>query len=110
VVLAPRPPREAQILPRLLQIPRLPAFSPRTESSASRGMNHHILMMEYRRQYRILERDDLALLYFTTDPLVPPHFFRRTPQGWAVELWTEANDTRNYVGVLVHLGDARHRR
>lgn len=68
------------------------------ETSVSRGMNHHVLTMEYRRSYRILPRGDLALLYFTTDPLVPPHFFRRTPQGWVLDLWTEANDTRNYVG------------
>lgn len=54
----------------------------------------HALFLEYGRAYRILVRGDLALLYFTDDPLVAPHCFRRTRGGWQMDLVTEVRDTR----------------
>jgi hypothetical protein len=38
------------------------------------------------------------MLYFTTNPLVSPHFFRRTPDGWVFDLMGELQNTRNYSG------------
>lgn len=55
----------------------------------------HALFLEYGRAYRILVRGDLALLYFTDDPLVAPHCFRRTRGGWQMDLVTEVRDTRD---------------
>lgn len=54
----------------------------------------HALFLEYGRAYRILVRGDLALLYFTDDPLVAPHCFRRARGGWQLDLVTEVRDTR----------------
>jgi len=53
---------------------------------------------EYAAAHAIDQRDSLALLYFTADPLAGPHFFRRTPEGWRMDIVAEVSDTRNYVG------------
>jgi uncharacterized membrane protein YgcG len=81
----------------------VPLFTPVSQEymagqPMTRAFNDYILMAEYGQPYRIDERGDLALLYFTTTPLVGPHFLRRTPAGWTVDIWTEVLDTRNYAG------------
>jgi hypothetical protein len=48
--------------------------------------------------YRIVERGDLAILYYTSTPLAPPHFFRRSPEGWQVDLAAEHRDILERVG------------
>lgn len=60
--------------------------------------HEYILFMEYGHAYEILERGDLAMLYFTDDPLISPHFFRRTPGGWQMDLFADVRDTHEYVG------------
>jgi hypothetical protein len=64
----------------------------------TRAYNDFMLMTEYGQPYRIDTRGDLALLYFTTNPLISPHFFRRTPQGWVLDVLAELQNTRNYSG------------
>jgi len=58
----------------------------------------YVLFLEYGRQHRILVRGNLALMYFTDDPLVCPHFFRHTDLGWQLDLVAEARDSRNFIG------------
>jgi hypothetical protein len=58
----------------------------------------HLLLLEYGRAYQILTRGDLALLYFTDDPLLTPHFFRKSPAGWQMDLFAEVRDSHEYVG------------
>jgi uncharacterized protein len=58
----------------------------------------YILLKEYGRAYRIYEKNDLALLYFTSDPLVCPHFFRRGPRGWEIDIVSEVHNTTNRTG------------
>ena len=62
------------------------------------GFNEHILLSEYGRAFTVDTRDDLALMTFTDTPLVSPHFFRRTDQGWQIDIAAAVRNTRNYSG------------
>ncbi len=64
----------------------------------SRAYFEFILYQEYGRRYRIIERDGLALLLFSDDPLVSPHFFAKADGGWRIDLAAEVRNTRNRVG------------
>lgn len=64
----------------------------------SRAYFEFILYQEYGRRYRIDQRGDLALLTFTDDPLVSPHFFVKDASGWRIDLVAEVRNTRNRVG------------
>lgn len=57
-----------------------------------------ILFQEYGRSYRTEVRGNLALLYFTNDPLVSPHFFVRGREGWQMDITSEVANTRERVG------------
>ena len=93
----------------------VPLFTPESQEfmaglPMTRGFNEYLLGMEYGHPYRIDTRGDLALLYFTTTPLVCPHFFRRTAQGWVMDVVAEVRNTRNYSGFwytwgLLNTGD-----
>lgn len=56
------------------------------------------LSTEFGRQYKFDIRGDLALQYFTNDPLAGPYFYRRTNAGWQMDVYAEVLDTRNYIG------------
>ena len=58
----------------------------------------YLLATEYRRSYRVDERGELALLYFTDDPFASPHFFRRAPEGWQGDMAAEVANTQEAVG------------
>lgn len=64
----------------------------------SRAYFDYLLMQEYGRAYRVDVRGDLALLYFTDDPLVCPHFFVKTDKGWQMDIAAEVRNTTNRVG------------
>ena len=57
-------------------------------------------MRRYGKKYDICVKNDLALLYFTNDPLVQPHFFKKTGKGWQMDIIAELNNTRNLVGAV----------
>jgi hypothetical protein len=59
---------------------------------------HYILMQEYGRKYNVIIRKGVALLYFTDDPLVCPHFFKKSETGWQMDMLAEVKNTRNRVG------------
>jgi hypothetical protein len=59
---------------------------------------HYILIQEYGKKYKIDIRDNLALLFFTDDPLVSPHFFIKDEKGWRMDIVAEVQNTRNRVG------------
>jgi len=69
---------------------------------------HYILMQEYGRPYQICIRNDVALLYFTKDPLVCPHFFKKSDKGWQMDIRAEVLNTRNRVGGI-YIWDYRGR-
>lgn len=62
------------------------------------ALTDYILFMEYGRAYNVVERGNLAMLYFTDDPLVSPHFFRRTAAGWVMDILADVSHSREAVG------------
>ena len=56
------------------------------------------LSAEYGEPYRVDERGAVALLYFTQNPLVPPHFLRKTRAGWQMDVMAEIVNVRRFGG------------
>jgi hypothetical protein len=76
----------------------------------SRAYRSGWLAMEYGQTYAVDERGDLAMVYFTGSPLVSPHFFRRTAEGWQLDLQGELRNTIEVIGgwyswILLDSGD-----
>ncbi len=59
---------------------------------------HYILMQEYGRSYNFYIKDNLALQYFTDDPLVVPRCYAKTSAGWQMDIMAELRNSRNRVG------------
>lgn len=83
--------------------PDLPLYTPGTHAVLRRfpmtpPFRDLILFSEYGHKYTIVERGDLAILFFTSTPLVSAHLFRRSPAGWHLDLDAEVRDTREFVG------------
>jgi hypothetical protein len=83
--------------------PRIEIFTAESQKYMSslpmtKAYFHYILMQEYGRRYKVCIRNDIALLYFTGDPLVCPHFFIKTDKGWQMDICAEVRNTRNRVG------------
>ena len=57
-----------------------------------------ILLGEYGKGFDIVERGDLAILFFTSTPFTSPHFFVREAGKWRMDLVTEVQNTREFVG------------
>jgi hypothetical protein len=64
----------------------------------SPALSSYLLATEFGRAYRVDERGDLAMLYYTDDPFLSPKFFRRTPEGWQVDVAAEVANTQEAVG------------
>ena len=62
------------------------------------GYLEHIHARESGQAYRVLERADRALLYFTQSPFVAPHFFVRSEEGWQMDLAAEAEEVIDIAG------------
>jgi hypothetical protein len=61
---------------------------------------HYILMQEYGRSYNFYIKDNLALQYFSDDPLVVPRCYIRTSAGWQMDIMAELRNSRNRVGCI----------
>lgn len=57
-----------------------------------------ILLGERGKLFRVVERGDLAILYFTSTPFTSPHFFVREGGKWRMDIVREVRNTREYVG------------
>ncbi|TAN41805.1 MAG: TPM domain-containing protein [Nitrospirae bacterium] len=64
----------------------------------SKAYFEYILLQEYGREFKIDVRDELALLYFTNDPLVTPHFLVKGKNGWQMDIMAEIGKSINRVG------------
>ena len=64
----------------------------------SPAFNAYILATEYGRRYVVDERGDLAMLYYIDDPFLSPKFFRRTPEGWQMDIVAEVANSREAAG------------
>jgi hypothetical protein len=56
------------------------------------------LSSEDGKAHTIVERGDLAIMFFTATPLVAPHLFRRTSDGWHIDIIAEHRDTSENFG------------
>jgi len=59
---------------------------------------HFILFGEFGKHFRVVERGDLALLYFTGTPFTSPHFFIQESGVWRMDMLAEVSNTRERVG------------
>ncbi|MEO5677537.1 MAG: TPM domain-containing protein [Usitatibacter sp.] len=57
-----------------------------------------ILLGEYGKTHRIVQRESLALLIFTGTPFVSPHFFVKDGDVWRMDMEAEVRDTVERVG------------
>ncbi len=64
----------------------------------SRAYREYMLMVVLRKAWRVIERDDLALLYFTGTPFASPHFLRREDGVWRIDIMAELRSTRQHAG------------
>ena len=76
----------------------------------SPALSEYLLATQYGLHYKVDERGDLAMLYYTDDPFLSPKFFRRTPDGWQMDLIAEALNSKEWSGLwytwqLVDSGD-----
>lgn len=83
--------------------PGVALFTPETQVfladfPLTRGYVAYMLMLVGGKSYRIEQRDDLAMLYFTSTPFVSPCFFRRTQFGWQMDITAELHNTAELVG------------
>lgn len=83
--------------------PEIELFTESTRSYLSRLMISpayldFIFLGEYGKSYEIVERGDLAILYFTGTPFASPHFFVREEGKWRIDLMTEVRNTKEIVG------------
>jgi len=58
----------------------------------------YMLMLYAGKQYKVVEREDLAVLFFTDDPIVSPLFFKKIDGLWRLDISAEVRNSRNYVG------------
>ncbi len=64
----------------------------------SPAYQHFILFGEYGKGYEVVQRDGIALLYFTTTPFTSPHFFVTEDGVWRMDILAEVGNTRERVG------------
>lgn len=64
----------------------------------SRAYAEFILLGERGKLFRVVERGDLAILYFTSTPFTSPHFFVRESGKWRMDMAAEVRNTREYAG------------
>jgi ankyrin repeat protein/uncharacterized membrane protein YgcG len=64
----------------------------------SKAYFDYILMGEHGKRFTTDIRGDLALLYFTNDPFISPHFFRRRDNRWYMDICAEVENTVERVG------------
>lgn len=64
----------------------------------SRGWNDYILMVRYGYSYKIVERGDYAMLYYTGTPFQSPLFFRRGADGWQMDVIAEVRNSQETIG------------
>lgn len=64
----------------------------------TRAYNDYMLLGEYGQEYKIEERGTRAMLYFTSTPLVSPHYYRHTEHGWQLDIIAESMNSQEYHG------------
>lgn len=82
----------------------VPLFTPASRTflqqrlPLSPAFNAYLLAGEYGRRYQVDRRGDLAMVFYTDDPFLSPKFFRRTPEGWQMDVVAEVANSQETVG------------
>jgi hypothetical protein len=58
----------------------------------------YMVLLEHGQPHHIVERGNLAMLYYTATPFAPPHYFRKGPQGWQIDVIAEVLNSTPLVG------------
>ena len=107
--LVPQPTPEAARL-RYLELLALPRYYPDvsllTEESQqymrglpmSRAFKAYLLYGFFGRQTSVDVRGDLALIYYTDTPFISPHYLRRGPAGWQLDIIAEMRNSLEVTG------------
>ncbi len=64
----------------------------------SKAYFHYILLRDYGKQFKIDTRGNVAMLYFTNDPLLDPFHFVKGEKGWQLDMYTGVIGAANYSG------------
>ncbi len=64
----------------------------------SKAYFHYILLRDYGKQYKIDTRGNVAMLYFTNDPLLDPFHFVKVEKGSQLDMYTGVIGAANYSG------------
>ena len=83
--------------------PKLDIFTDQSRSYMSRlpvspAYFDFIFMGEYGKGFQVVERQGLAILYFTGTPLWTPHFFVKENDVWRMDILAEVQNTHEIVG------------
>jgi uncharacterized protein len=81
----------------------VPLFTPASQTYLRRlpmspAFNAYLLATEFGRRYTVDQRGDLAMLYYTDDPFLSPKFFRRTADGWQMDVFAEVANSQEAAG------------
>lgn len=63
----------------------------------TRGYGDFILFGMFGKRHEIVERDSLAMIYYTGTPFVSPNFLRLTPEGWRMDIGAELRNSQEWV-------------
>jgi uncharacterized protein len=82
----------------------VPLFTPASQTylrhlPMSPAFNAYGLATEFGRRYAVDQRGDLAMLYYTDDPFLSPKFFRRTADGWQMDVFAEVANSQEAAGL-----------
>jgi uncharacterized protein len=58
----------------------------------------HMLATIWNKRWEVIERGDVAMLYYTGTPLRTPMFMRRGEDGWQIDIAEEVDATRETIG------------
>lgn len=64
----------------------------------SRAYLDSIFLGEHGQAHKVIVIGDLAMLYFTSTPLVSPYYFRRTENGWEMDIEGAIRNSQEIIG------------
>ena len=65
----------------------------------TRAYGDYVLFGMFGKRHEIVQRDSLAMIYYTGTPFVSPNFLRLTAEGWRVDIGAELRNSQEWIGV-----------
>lgn len=63
----------------------------------TRAYGDYILFGMFGKRHEIVERDNLAMIYYTGTPFISPNFFVLSDRGWQVDIRAEVRNSQEWV-------------